>query len=348
MITRHRRLYAGIAAASAAILLAACSSSGGTTGSSGGSPSSSSSGKSVTFVADIGPVNDQGYNEYTYLGVKAGAQKNHIPYHVIQTNSSSDYVANLTEAAKESGLVIVAGFDFGPGLQTVSKQYPNVDFVIEDFSYNPPLPNVQGDVFDASQSSYLGGIVAAGMSKTGTVGFVGGVKESVLEQFLAGYEAGALSFAPNSKFKVEWTGSFTDQSAGKQAGQAEIAQGADVVFAAAGASGLGALQAAKQADKWAIGVDTDQNYIDPNVIVTSVVKNLSTVASDNVTSWVHGKWKAGTVQYNLSNSGVGLSSYHQLASKVPAKVKQAVLAAEQQIKSGAVKVPLTPQFPNGR
>jgi basic membrane protein A len=345
----HSRLLAVICLAAACALLAAC----GSPATGPGSPASTSSGpgasgKSVTFVADTGGLDDHGYNEYTYLGVKAGAAAAHIGFHVIQTVSSSDYVSNLTTAARQSGLVIMAGFDFGPALQTVSAQFPKVDFVIEDFSYSPPLPNVQGDVFEASQSSYLGGIVAAGMSSDHTIGFVGGVKESVLEQFLAGYEAGALSYDPQTHIKVVWTGSFSDQQAGKEAAQTEIAQGADVIFAAAGASGLGSLAAARQAGKYAIGVDSDQNYLAPQTIVTSVVKNLSVVAADNVRAYASGTWKAGTAAYDVANDGVGLAPWHAFATTVPAAVKTAVTKAEQEMKGGTLHVPTVPQYPNGR
>lgn len=343
----HRRLLA-VTILAAASLLAACSSSAASSGSGSASSGSSNSGKSVTFVADTGGLNDHGYNQYTYLGVKSGAAAAHIGFHVIQTASSSDYVSNLTTAARESGLVIMAGFDFGPALKTVSAEFPKVDFVIEDFSYSPNLPNVQGDVFDASQSSYLGGIVAAAMSSDHTIGFVGGVKESVLEQFLAGYEAGALSYSPQTHVKVVWTGSFSDQQAGKEAAQTEIAQGSDVVFACAGASGLGSLAAAKQAGKYALGVDSDQNYLDPQTIITSVVKNLSVVAADNVSAYAKGTWKAGTANYDVANDGVGLAPFHSFGATVPAPVKAALTAAEKKMKGGTLHVPTVPQYPNGR
>lgn len=341
----HLRTAACLVAA--VCLLAACRSTNSASGPKSAAKTSPGSAKSVTDVADVGGLNDHGYNEYTYLGVKQGAAQAHIGFHVIQVASPSDYVSDLTTAARESHLVIMDGFDFGPALQTVSKQFPKVDFVVEDFSYSPPLPNVQGDVFEANQSSYLGGIVAAGMSADHTIGFVGGVKESVLEQFLAGYEAGAMAYDPQTHIKVVWTGSFTNQQAGKAAAQTEIAQGADVIFTAAGGSGLGGLEAAKQAGKYAIGVDTDQNYLDPSTIITSVVKNLSVVAADNVRAYAAGDWKPGTVQYSIANNGVGLAPWHSFATKVPAAVKTAVAKAEQEMKSGALHAPTTPKYPNG-
>lgn len=304
--------------------------------------------KSVTYVSDVGGLNDHGYNQYTYLGVKAGAIANHIPYHVIQTQDPSQYVQNITTAAQQSGLVILSGFSMGDALQAVSKRFPHVDFVILDYSYSPPLKNVAGDVFDAQESSYLGGIVAAGISKTHTIGFVGGVDESTLQAFLAGYEAGALAEYPGTHIKVEWTGSFTNEQAGKAAGQAEIAAGADVVYTAAGASGIGGIDAAQGAHVWAIGVDADQNYLAPKTVVTSVIKELSTVAEDNISQYVHGSWKSGTHTYDLANHGVGLAPFHGLASAVPAQVKKKLAAAMKAISTGKIVVPVKPKYPNGR
>jgi len=302
---------------------------------------------SVTFIADVGGLDDHGYNQYTYLGMEEGAKAAHLKLHVIQTTDASQYVSNITTGAQESGLVVMAGFDFGDALKIVSKRFPKTDFAIEDYSYSPPLPNVQADVFEANQSSYLGGIVAAGMSKSHVVGFVGGVDEPVLQQFLAGFEAGALAENPKTHIKVEWTGSFSNQQAGKEAAQAEIAQGADVIYTAAGASGLGGLAAAHNAHVWAIGVDDDQNYLFPDTVVTSVIKELNVVAADNVLSYAHGTWKAGTKTFDLANHGVGLAPFHGLAKYVPAQVKAKIKQATVAIISGAVKVPLVPEYPNG-
>ncbi|MGH7922546.1 MAG: BMP family ABC transporter substrate-binding protein [Candidatus Dormibacteraceae bacterium] len=301
----------------------------------------------VAYVSDVGGLNDKGYNQYTYLGMKEGAQKVGAKLDVIETQSPSDYVANITTAAREASLVVVSGFSMGDALAQVAKQFPKVKFAILDYSYTKKYPNVQGDIFDANQSSYLGGIVAAGISKTHTVGFVGGVQSPLLEQFLGGYEAGALAYDPHTHVKVAWTGSFTDQNAGKQSALAEIAQHADVIYTAAGASGLGGIAAAQQSHVWAIGVDNDQNSVAPSTVVTSVVKELTVVASDNVEGASKGSWKSGTKTFDLANNGVGLASYHGLSSVVPAAVKAAVVKAKQQLISGAVKAPNTPQYPNG-
>lgn len=301
----------------------------------------------VAYVADVGGLNDHGYNEYTYDGMKAGAKATGAHLFAIESRGPQDYAKNLRTAAQSAQLTVVSGFAMGDALKTAAKEFPNRKFAIIDFSYSPSLPNVQGDVFAANESSYLAGIVAAGISKSHVIGFVGGVDSPVLEDFLAGYEAGALAENPHTHIKVSWTGSFTNQQAGKQAGLAEVSQHADVIYAAAGASGLGALAAAQETHVWAIGVDQDQHNVAPDTVITSVVKHVNVAAMDNVEAVAKGDWKPGTKLFNLANNGVGLAPYHNLASDVPAAVKQAVATAKQNIIAGKITVPHKPQYPTG-
>lgn len=293
----------------------------------------------VTFVTDVGGLNDQGFNHLGAIGTADGAKKAGWTYKYIETTSPSDYVKNLTTAATSSQMVVAVGFSFADAMKTVSGQFPKVKFTIIDQSYDPSLPNVLGNVFQTEQSSYLGGVLAAGMSKTGTIGFVGGVNVPLIQAFGAGYKAGALSYNPKIKVLVSYTGSFTDQSKGKVAGLQEISRGADVVYVAAGASGNGALAAADQRHVWGIGVDADQNYLHPNTVISSVVKHVEVAISNSIVSAGKGTFKSGTLTWNLANGGVGLASFHGLASKVPATVVAAINKAKADIISGKIVVP---------
>lgn len=330
--------------------IAGCGSSSSNSGSktSSNTASKSASKFNVTFVSDVGGIHDQGFNQFTWLGTQEGAQQVGAKASFIESTGPSDYLTNITTAAQRSSLVIVAGFAMGDAIQRASKQFPTKKFGIIDFSYSPPLKNVQGDVFAANESSYLGGVLAAGMSKSGTIGFVGGVDVPLLEEFLAGYEAGAVSVNPNIHIKVAWTGSFTDQQKGKEAALAEIANGADVIYTAAGASGLGGIAAAQQKNVWAIGVDSDQHKIAPNTVISSVIKRVDVAAKTNVVTYASGKWSAGTHLFDLANNGVGLAPFHNLASKVSAKTQQAIQQARKNIIDGKVKVPTKPAYPHGK
>jgi basic membrane protein A len=302
---------------------------------------------SVTFVTDVGGLNDNGFNHLGYLGTVKGAGEAHWKWHVIETTSPSDYQKNLTTAAEQSSLVVAVGFSFGDALLAVSKQFPMDKFVIIDYDYNY-LPaakrpkNVLGNDFTPNESSYLAGIVAAAVSKTHTIGFVGGVKVPLIEAFLAGYQAGARSYDPSVRVLVAYTGSFVDQSKGKVEGLQEINAGADVVYAAAGASGLGALAAADERGKWSIGVDTDQHYLHPKTVLTSVLKHVEVAIAGAIVQTAAGKFQATTRLWDLKNNGVGIAPFYNLASVVPAKAKAAVAKARAGIISGDIKVPVMP------
>lgn len=303
--------------------------------------SAAAAGGVTTFVTDVGRLGDKGFNDLGWLGTQTGAKQAGWVARVIETTASTDYDKNLSTAAQQSKLVVSAGFLMGDAVQRTSKKYPKVKFTIIDYSYSPSLPNVLGNIFTPEQSSYLAGIVAAGISKTHTIGFVGGLNVPLIVAFYAGFRAGALSYDRNVKVLAAYTGSFTDQSKGKTSALQEINSGADVIFAAAGASGNGALAAAAQKGLYGIGVDADQHALHPDSIITSVVKHVEVAAAAAVVAVAKGTFKGGTKLWNLANNGVGLASYHNLASKVPAKVQAAVDKARRGIISGDIKVPVT-------
>jgi basic membrane protein A len=301
--------------------------------------------RSVTFVTDVGGLNDNGFNHLGYIGTTTGAAKAHWKWHVVETTSPSDYTRNLTIAAQQSVLVVTVGFSFGDALLAVSRKFPADRFVIIDYDYNgvkPAPKNVLGNDYMPNQASYLAGIVAAGVSKTHVIGFVGGLNVPLIQAFLAGYQAGARSYDPKVSVRVAYTGSFTDQSKGKVAALQEINAGADVIYHAAGASGLGALAAADQRHVYGIGVDTDQNFLHPHSVITSVVKHVEVAIASAIEDAAAGKFRAGTKQWDLHNGGVGLAPYHALANVVPARVKAAVARARERIISGQITVPLLP------
>jgi len=303
-------------------------------------PTTDAATKTVTFVTDIGGLNDNGFNHLGYLGTQTGASATGYTPKYIETTSSADYAKNLTTAAQQSSIVVAVGFSFAQALQTVSAKYPKVHFAIIDYSYAPSLKNVQGNIFKPEQSSYLAGILAAGVSKSHTIGFIGGVNVPVIKAFQAGFTAGAKSYDPSVHVVSIYTGSFTDQSAGRQAATTEINQGADVVYPAAGGSGLGSLTVANQKHVYAIGVDADQNFLYPHTIVTSVVKHVEVAVANAIRLDAAGAFKAGTLYYDLKNNGVGLAPYHSLASVVPAKVQTAIDKARKGIIAGDIKVPV--------
>jgi len=301
--------------------------------------SSAAASKSVTFVTDVGGLNDNGFNHLGALGTATGAKAAHYAYHFIETTSPSDYEKNLTTAAQQSQVVVAVGFSFADALKAVAAKYPKVHFTIIDQNYVPSPKNVLGNLFAPEQSSYLAGILAAGMSKTHTIGFVGGLNVPVIQAFLSGFKAGAKSYDPSVRVITAYTGSFTDQGKGKSIGLQEINGGADIVYPAAGASGLGALAAADQRGVYSIGVDADQHYLHPKTVLTSVVKHVEVAVASAIESDATGHFTSGTRFWTLKNDGVGLAPYYNLSARVPAKVKSAITKARQGIVNGIIKVP---------
>jgi len=296
--------------------------------------------KTVTFVTDIGGLNDNGFNHLGYIGTKNGARVAGYNAKYIETTSSSDYVKNITTAARNSQFVAAVGYSFEPAMMTVPKKYPNVQFTIIDSSVH--AQNVLANVFMPNQSSYLAGILAAGVSKTHKIGFVGGVQGPVIDAFLAGFQAGAKSYDSQIKVYSAYTGSFTDAGAGKNTATSEINSGADVIFAAAGGSGLGSLAAASPRHLLSIGVDADQHYLYPNSVVSSVVKHVETAVADAIVKSSRGTFKGGVVTWDLKNGGVGLAPYYNLSSRVSSTVRAAIAKARAGIVRGDINVPITP------
>jgi basic membrane protein A and related proteins len=342
----------GVRAAALAVVgvlaLAACgsSSSGGGSGTSG-SPSASGSNIKVGMAYDIGGRGDKSFND----AAAAGLDKAKKDFGVQSKELSA--VAGETDAQKEARLellaaagynpVIAVGFAYAAAVKDIVPKYPNINFaIIDDSSF--AAPNLANLVFAANQGSYIVGVIAAKASKTGTVGFIGGVNVPLLQSFQAGFDAGAKATNPNIKIidkyltqPPDFTG-FNDAAKGQTTGQGMYDQGADVVYAAAGGSGTGVFKAAKASGKLAIGVDSDQ-YLTAgdlaSVVLTSALKRVDTATYDMIQSSVQGSPLTGVQTFDLKNDGVGYSKSNPAVQPYEA----AADAAEQQIISGAVTVP---------
>ncbi len=339
MSSSVRRIAAAVAVASTLI---AGSVSVGSPHNAAASALPSPAARSVTFVTDVGGLNDNGFNHLGYLGTLSGAKSAGYSAHYIETTSQADYVKNLTSAAQQSRLVVAVGFSFATALTTVAAKYPSDHFVIIDYNYIPSPKNVQGNIFKPEQSSYLAGILAAGLSKTHKVGFVGGIKGPIIDAFYAGFQAGARAYDPTIKVIGAYTGSFVDQSVGATTAQQEIGAGADIIYAAAGGSGLGALAAANQHHLYSIGVDADQHGLHPQTVITSAVKHVEVAVAEAIVADGKGQFRSGTRYWDLADNGVGLASYHNLSNVVSSKVQHAISQATRDITTGKIKVPTSP------
>ena len=333
--------------AAATLALAACSSGGTTAGST--SPTAATSSVKVGMAYDQDGKGDGSFNDAAYAGLSK-AQKD-LGVQIKEVNSG----ASATDASREELLTLLAdggynpiiavGFAYSTALGNVAVKYPKTTFAIVDSVVD--APNVGSLVFAAEQGSYLTGVIAASASKTGHIGFIGGMEIDLIKAFEAGYIQGAKSINPDIKIDSKYMGAAGDNTAwnvpekAKTATDGMIANGADVIYAAAGGSGLGMFQSVKAAGKghWAIGVDSDQYNVPAlaeykDFILTSMMKRVDVAVFDVIKGVVDGAPLVGVNNFDLSKDGVGYSSSNPAVKSYTA----AADAAAAKIKSGEVVV----------
>jgi basic membrane protein A len=343
-----------VAAASAMVLaLGACG------GSDGGSTTPAASGSAaggktlkVGLAYDIGGRGDKSFNDSAAAGLdKATKELGVKPSELEATDGETDAqkeerLRQLADAGNNP--IIAVGFAYATALGKVAPDYPDTNFAIIDDATLVKVPNVASLTFAEEQGSFLVGAVAAQATKTGNIGFVGGVNTPLIQKFQAGYEAGAKAVKPDIKIQVTYLtqppdfSGFSDPAKGQTAAAGMYDSGADVVYHAAGGSGGGVFTAAKAAGKLAIGVDSDQYLgaaadVQP-VILTSMIKHVDVAVYDMIKSAVDGKPLTGQKVYDLKVGGVAYSTSNSLIGPYTAKVDD----YKAKIISGEIKVPTTP------
>lgn len=309
----------------------------------------------VGIVFDIGGKNDRSFNAAAWEGVKRAQQDLDIClYDVEPGNPTSIEPAMRAFAEKNFDLIIGVGFAQGPIMQRVAIDYPNnkfaiVDGVIFEADGKTPLKNVASLVFREHEGSYLVGMIAASKSKTGTLGFLGGMDIGLIHRFAKGYEEGAQSINPNVKVIVNYVGvtdgAWNNPGKGKELSLAQIEKGADVIFTAAGNSGLGAFDAVEQygktngeANKFVIGVDSNQNGVKPGFVLTSMVKRVDNAVYDVVKELLNGKFEGGFHVFGLDKAGVAYAMDDNNKALIPADVIAKAEEAKRKIVAGEIKV----------
>jgi len=357
------RMAAALGAA--ALLATACGSSSpssSTSPSKSSSPATSSAKFLGCMVTDTGGIDDRSFNASSWQGMQQAqaAEPSKIKVQYLQSTTSADYASNISAfLAKKCGIIVTVGFLMGPATQTAAKANPSQKFAIVDYSYTPPMKNIDALLFDTVQDGFLGGYLAAGMTKTGKVATFGGEKLSTVTIYMDGFWDGVQYYNSqhgthvqvlgwNEKTQTgEFTNSFTDLTAGQRITSQFISEGADIIFPVAGGVGLGAAKAVQQADAsfgsqkvnmmW---VDTDGCISAPQYckyFITSVEKGIQTAVRNAVTSAANGTFKGGNYIGTLANGGVTLAPFHDFASKIPASLKAELTKVKADIISGKIK-----------
>jgi basic membrane protein A and related proteins len=348
-------VLAGVAAA--ALVLAACGSKPSSSGSSASGSGASGSGSfKACMVLDTGGIDDHSFNQSSWAGMTAANKKNpKIAISYAPSNSQNDYTPNLNAAVnKGCDTTVAVGGLMSDAVKAVAAANTNSHFAEVDSSSSGP--NVYGIQFNTAQGAFLGGYLAAGMTKTGTVATFGGLNIPPVTIYMDGFWEGVQYYNKQKGKTVKVLGwdesnqkggtfaqSFTDQNQGKQISQTFIQQGADIIFPVAGGTGLGAGAAAQASNGQAnvIWVDTDgcdsaAQYC--QYFLTSVTKNLSGSVEEYVSKAGSGTFPTGSYVGTLSNGGTGLAPFHQFDSKVPSDLKNELKTVQGDITSGKIKI----------
>lgn len=312
----------------------------------------------IGLVTDIGGVNDKSFNQSAWAGVQKAAAEFGYEANYIESKQPTDYEKNIDQFATEKyDVIVTVGFLMGDATAVKARQYPDIKFAIIDNAYFPTegsvacgagvkdcyddggLKNVTSLMFQEDQVGFLAGVLAAGMSKTGTVCSVSGMEIPPVVRFVVGYQNGAKWMKADVKTLNVYIPSFIDPAKGKETGISMIGQGCDVVFGVGGNTGNGGLLAAKEAGLMAIGVDVDQYNTYPevaNALLTSAAKNVDAAVYEYLKSVSNKTDKAGIFTANIQNGGVGLAPYHDWDAKIPADVKAKVDEAAKGLKDGSI------------
>jgi basic membrane protein A and related proteins len=304
----------------------------------------------VGMAYDVGGRGDKSFNDLAAAGLdKAkttlGVQTKELAAAQGESEQAKESRLNLL-ASTGYNPVVAVGFAYATAVGKVIKQYPNTKFaLIDDDSVKGP--NLESLLFTENESSFLVGVAAALATKTKNVGFIGGVNEPLIQKFQAGFQAGVQAVDKSIKIQVKYLtqppdfGGFGDPAKGKTAALGMYDAGADVVYHAAGGSGAGLFDAAKQKNKLAIGVDSDQYQSAPadekSLILTSALKGVNTAVYDFISSDVKGQFQAGSKRFSLKDNGVGYATSNPKIDPYKAKIEE----FKQKIISGAITVPTT-------
>ena len=299
------------------------------------------------LVTDVGKVDDKTFNEYAYKGMMRAANDFNFETAFIETLQPTDYDKNIEQFASEGyNIIITVGFMLGDATKAMAAKYPDVNFIIVDFAFDPPIKNVMGLVFAEHEAGFMAGALAGLMTKEDIVGLVAGKEIPPVVRYRKGYEAGAVYTNPKCEVLSVHIDSFVDPARGKTAALSQIDEGADVVFGAGGITGSGAIMGAAQAGAWVIGVDQDEymttfkqgKVAGSKRVLTSAMKRVDNAVYGAIKLAVEGDFGGGVHLSSVSNSGIDLAPFHKAEDKIPADVKEKLEQIKADLNAGKIKI----------
>ncbi len=351
---QRRRQFLGAATAAGLAALAGCSGSGG---------GDSDAAADIGMIYATGGLGDDSFNDLAQAGAQRAEEELGITFDQSEPEAVSQFNSEQKGFAEgNKDLIVTVGFQQAEALSENAVSYPDQNWMIIDSvvtnENDEPLDNVRNYLFAANQGSFqvgnMAGLLttedfAAGDGETNpdetTVGFVGGVESPLIGEFQAGFEAGVEFANPEVNVVSSYTGSFNDTAAGQEAALSMYQdEGADIIYHAAGATGIGMFQAAEQEGRFAIGVDDDQSQSTDfeNVILASMLKNVDEAVYDGIELVVNDEFSGGTEVLELADNGVGVAYGSQLGDSIPDSIKSALEDSASQINNGDITVPTEP------
>jgi basic membrane protein A and related proteins len=339
---RSRRIVAAVVAAAAlALLPGACARKTEP-------PASAGADKPVVgLVFDVGGRGDKSFNDQAYAGLERAQRELGITFRTLETGEGADREAAMRQlAAGDAGLIFGVGFLFTDDIRALAVEFPEKKFACVDYTLNPGdtlPPNLVALKFKEEEGSYLVGALAALVSTTGKVGFVGGMQIPLIKKFEAGYVAGVRAVDPRAQVIIKYAGTtgsaFKDPTKGKELALAEYNQGADIIYHASGSTGLGVFEAAREKGKLAIGVDSDQHDEAPENILTSMVKRVDVAVFDTIQETLEGRWSGGVKVFGLAEEGVTWVYDDRNKARIPDRAKATVDSLRAELIAGRIVAP---------
>ena len=296
---------------------------------------------------DVGGRGDKSFNDQAYAGLERARNELGIVFRTLETGEGSDREAAMRQlAAGDAQLIFGVGFLFTDDIKKLAQEFPDKKFACIDYTVNPGdtlPPNLVALKFKEEEGSYLVGALSGLLTKTGKLGFVGGMQIPLIKKFEAGYVAGVRAVSPRAQVIVKYAGTtgtaFKDPTKGKELALAEYNQGADIIYHASGSTGLGVFEAARERDKLAIGVDSDQNDEAPGHILTSMVKRVDVAVFDTIRETLQGRWSGGVKVFGLAEDGVSWVYDQRNRALIPDRVKATVDSLRAEIVAGRIVAP---------
>ena len=272
----------------------------------------------VTLVLSTGGVNDQSFNQSAWEGAQEAEKELGVEVSYLESKSDSEYIQNIETAIdNDSDLVIGVGFQMGDAIKEVAEAYPEQNFAIIDSTYEEIPENVRPILFNEEQAGYAVGLIASQMTKTGTVGFIGGIDIPSCSNFGVGFKKAIEEENKNNKVLVQYTNSFTDAAKGRVVAEQMVKDRADILFMASGGGNSGILEVAKENNIKVIGVDMPNNYLAPEYVITSALKNVGEGVKLTIKDFTEGNFVGGEAKiYDLSNGGVGFEKTDLLRDEI--------------------------------